>query len=767
MSEVRLGEGDHGPTLENGLVRVTVNLNSGTYQVVRTDMEHPRIEHAATSVSLTGGPTFSSRGSGFESEGSIPVDDGHGRGLTVILLRERDEAEPDLRLSLTLYEDQPFLVTETEIANTTRAALHVASLQTLDQAHVDLGSPALGWRFYKESWQDWSPALVLPIAGEDLYMAPPVIGPATQPPQQDGRFLSEMVTSIVDPASSLGVTAGFITTANQFSQLWLDREKRLLTAASYADSIELPPGTRLSSERLLIDISSEPLNSLERYGDTLAREMRATPWPAPVSGWCSWYYYWHGVSEADILTNLEAITLHRSELPIEYIQIDDGYQAGIGDWLSVNEKFPHGMRWLVDRIHEKGFHAGIWVAPFLIGANSRLWQERPNWAVQHKPGRPSVAMINWDQDCYALDLTRPDVIEWLEIVFRTIFDEWGFDYIKIDFIYAGAVDGSRFDPNVTRAQAYRRGIQTIRNIAGDRFILGCGNPIGPSIGIVNGSRIGPDVAPFWRPIKRPDSRNRSDLSEVSTLNAIRNTLSRFWMHDRVWLNDPDCLLARDSETALTEDEVHSLATVIGLSGGMVLDSDNLTRLSEDRRRIISLLLPPYGRSATPLDLFQSEMPGLFELDCAGHKLLAVFNWKDDPVTVDVPLPSAGTHVFEVWSQEYLGVHRDRISSDIPAHGVKLLGLRPALDRPQIVGSSFHLLQGACELLTEDWDGEALLLSLRPVAIRAGAFIVHAPCRFGTPILDRGTGAVTQKGDDVWEVRLTLGNAMDLSLGFGG
>ena len=91
-------------------------------------------------------------------------------------------------------------------------------------------------------------------------------------------------------------------------------------------------------------------------------------------------------------------------------------------------------------------------------------------------------MVNWDQVCYALDLTHPEVIAWLGDLFHTICDDWGYDYVKIDFIYAGAIDGIRHDPNVTRAQAYRRGLEAIRDAVGNRFILACGNPIGPSVG---------------------------------------------------------------------------------------------------------------------------------------------------------------------------------------------------------------------------------------------------------------------------------------------
>ena len=87
------------------------------------------------------------------------------------------------------------------------------------------------------------------------------------------------------------------------------------------------------------------------------------------------------------MANLDEIALRRREMPFEYVQIDDGYQAEIGDWLTTNEKFPHGMGWLADQIHDRGFKAGLWLAPFLIGEKSQLWEEHPDWVVQHNRGR--------------------------------------------------------------------------------------------------------------------------------------------------------------------------------------------------------------------------------------------------------------------------------------------------------------------------------------------------------------------------------------------
>src|SRR2546422_1081578 len=308
------------------------------------------------------------------------------------------------------------------------------------------------------------------------------------------------------------------------------------------------------SPRLLLEPTRAPLEAMERYGDALGRAMHGRPSADIATGWCSWYQYWQGVSEEAVLANLEELSRKgRYALAVEYVQIDDGWQADIGDWLGVNGKFPHGLRWLVERIHEAGFKAGLWLAPFLIGKKSRLWKEHPEWAVQYKPGKPFIAMQNWGQDCYALDLTRPEVIEWLKFVFRTVCEEWGFDYVKIDFIYAGAVDGMRCDAEVTRAQAYRRGLEAIREAVGERFVLGCGNPMGASVGLVDGARISPDVGPFWKPAARSDDPERNPISEPWAPNAIRNTMMRWWMHGRLWQNDPDCLVVRGSDTGLTPD----------------------------------------------------------------------------------------------------------------------------------------------------------------------------------------------------------------------
>jgi alpha-galactosidase len=670
MSDVRILDGPTGPILENSAIRLTVHLEAGTFSLGRDGTVV--IADASTHVVLAGGASLTTGGAGFDIEGTRPIEDAHGPGMALTLRRRSAGGEPDLTLSAALYEDHPFAVLQSQLTNTTATPLRVYAF------HVLHGTPPTGTtdsqRFYKHGWQSWSPTLTLSTDDDDIPSFSPIVDPATRP-KGDSLLVSDLVAALYDLPSGQAITLGFLSAADQFSKVWLESAASTLTAASYADGIQVAPAATLASEKAGIDITPESISSLGRYGDALAREMGAVSWPHVPSGWCSWYHYFRNVSQDDILANLESLAQHRDETPLDYIQIDDGFQADIGDWLTVNEKFPSGMAWLADRIHDRRFKAGLWLAPFLVGAKSRLFAEHPDWAVRNDAGAPAIAIQNWEQPCYALDCTRPDVIAWLEGVFRTVTEEWGYDYVKIDFIYAAAVEGVRHDPNATRAQAYRRGLRTIRRAVGDRFILGCGAPIGPSIGLVNGMRISPDVAPTWYPPARHGhDPQRTALSFPATANALRNTITRFWMHHRLWLSDPDCLLLHGPDTALTPDEVQTLATVVAMSGGMTLDSDDLTRLPPERRRMLARLLSLRGEAAVPLDLLERDVPQV--LWRAADRLLAVFNWADREANVTAPLPVPSARLADFWTGVDAGTARETATFRLPPHASKLLVVQP-------------------------------------------------------------------------------------------
>lgn len=175
-------------------------------------------------------------------------------------------------------------------------------------------------------------------------------------------------------------------------------------------------------------------------------------------------------------------------------QVDDGWQQSIGDW-EPNERFPSGMAALANRIRAAGLRPGLWMAPFIVAPCSRLYREHPEWLLKTKDGQPAVAGYNWGDYYYALDTTHPGAAEWLRNLIAGV-RAWGYEYLKLDFLYAAAMPGCRFRA-VPREQAYREALRAVREAAGDAaYLLVCGAPVIASLGIADAIRIGPDVAPL-------------------------------------------------------------------------------------------------------------------------------------------------------------------------------------------------------------------------------------------------------------------------------
>jgi alpha-galactosidase len=276
------------------------------------------------------------------------------------------------------------------------------------------------------------------------------------------------------------------------------------------------------------------------------------------------------------------------EWPIEVFQLDDGYQTQIGDWLRCSDAFPSPLEQIAADIADAGFAPGLWLAPFLVSPVSQVAADHPEWIVRSPAGSPIVGLSNpaWSGEQHVLDTTHPEVLSHLETLAHTLVG-MGWRYLKLDFTYAPALPGRAQDPSRTPAERVRLGYDALRRGAGDEaFILGCGAPLGPCIGVVDGMRIGPDVAPHWKP-RRSVGGGTDDAPAI--LNAWRNVLARSFMHRRLWLNDPDCLVLR-SGTRLTERQRLTWSHAVAVSGGMVLLSDDLCRLDRKARDLLGDVL---------------------------------------------------------------------------------------------------------------------------------------------------------------------------------
>ena len=595
---------------------------------------------------------------------------------------------------------------------------------------VHFASPEIDLVFFSNGWQSWSYA---GLVGADQSMPGTRLGPIRrtmidQPsvsiPRGSGRVRSDMFAVLRDRISHSGILAGFLSQRVSFGTVgsYMGAEKPSLHLRTNLDDVLLDPGESFISDWACINfINPESSDPLSIYLDLAANENSARVANTPPLGWCSWYYYFQSVQQTHIQDHLEWAKEYKDKVPLEVFQIDDGYQSDIGDWLTTNERFPDGMAQLAGDIQGAGYDAGLWIAPFIALRRARVVKRNPDWVLRNRYGLPVNTGWVWESFGRALDVTHPGVQEEIASVIDTVVNRWGYSYVKLDFLYAAALAGKRYNPRLTGAQALREMLSKIRDVAGEEITLvGCGCPLGSGIGIFDTMRVGPDVAPSWKPrYTFFDALIQNELDLPSVRNSLHNTITRAPLHRRWWINDPDCLLLRKTETQLSEAEVQSLATVVALSGGAAMVSDDLLALDPERRSWLARLCPPLPGRMRVVDLLDKKKPKLLLMELAGPigkwRLIAIINWEDEEQLFEIPLevfglnPSLDYHSVDFWKAQYKLVH-DRVlrTGHIAAHGVELIALREACDESLWVGDTLHISQGLC---VKSWDYRSRTLTV--------------------------------------------------------
>jgi len=407
-------------------------------------------------------------------------------------------------------------------------------------------------RVYAEGWQSWSPATWYPAGATGLrpdedWQHTMRFRPGT-PLAHDGLQGEGLL--LVDPGDGSAVRCFGGT-----------------------DPVDVPTITATLVDDCVLVRSTGPVEAtqddavagaLAAYAESLGPPSLA----APPTVWCSWYRYFEQVTAADVLENLRAFGDH--DLVVDVVQVDDGWSPGLGEGLVVADRFG-SLEAVVEEVRATGRRAGIWVAPFLVGARSTLATEHPDWLV-------GPAGRNWGDDLVALDLTSGGVLDLLAGTFTRLVD-LGIDYLKLDFLYAGAVPGARAE-DMTGQEAYRSGLSLIREVVGPEvYLVGCGAPLLPSVGLVDAMRVSPDTF-------HDEAGNLS-----GELRGRPGVEARAWQQGRLWVNDADCLVARPSFVRREE-----WAGVIERYGGLRSFSDRVSALDawglETVRRLLGSVPDP-------------------------------------------------------------------------------------------------------------------------------------------------------------------------------
>jgi hypothetical protein len=129
---------------------------------------------------------------------------------------------------------------------------------------------------------------------------------------------------------------------------------------------------------------------------------------------------------------------------------------------------------------------------------------------------------------------------------------------------------------LSRIEIWMRMARLIREEIGAALWLGCGGPIWAGIGLLDAVRIGRDIGVSWE-------------GHYSAESLLRDQTSRNFGNGIFWQADPDCILLRDRFHHLTDEQVRSLALFAGQAGGVLMTSDRLDEVSDERGRLFAEL----------------------------------------------------------------------------------------------------------------------------------------------------------------------------------
>lgn len=428
-------------------------------------------------------------------------------------------------------------------------------------------------------------------------------------------IVANQFVGLKDEKTQKYVALGAVTFGNYFSTVTVSETGEFVLYAHKNEHLyefytkSLSDGDIFKTDKFIIAI--EDKDALISYGKAIKDLNKCERRFNMPSGWCSWYYYLENITEDRILEN--AKVAKEKGLPFDVIQIDEGWEKKHGDW-DPNEKFPSGMKAIADKIKELGFIPGLWVAPFFFDTDSETFKNHQDWFIQ-------------DSDFVShrkkyIDFSREGARNWLRDLIKKFTIEWGFRYLKVDltldFI---ALDGYQ-DKEFNSIKNYREMWKIIRETAPeDTFLLSCSSPIGPTAGLSDGVRTGKDIFENWDMLRE----------------CGRQVLKRTHIHEYTY-TDPDCIMVRKAEhedkecrrfCTRNDMEIDSFITFMSVSGGAMMSSDKLSILGEKEIEKIKSLFPLNTTPATPIDLYEREIPSIFRYENTGeYEMYALINWCD-------------------------------------------------------------------------------------------------------------------------------------------
>ncbi len=534
--------------------------------------------------------------------------------------------------------------------------------------------------------------------------------------------------------STVKLLLGFAELTHHYADMKMatdDRRTQIdyLTAAAVFDCV-LPANHERNTGFFVFIPAASHNKALDAYTDivgNLAGVTRMPDAPPPAVG-CTWHYYGSLIDEKTVLDNLAA--KQSRNIPLDVYMVDDFWEPFYGDWYAVDEIFPHGMRFIADRIREAGMRPGIWTAPFAVSPKSAMAKQHEDMLFKTKDGK--IADFFGD---YLIDPTAPGALRWIEELYQRLHNDYGFEYFKLDKLdfphnLWRMQEPVCYDRTVTLVEAYRMFIAKIREAVGkDSYICICGGHYGASIGYCDTQRCSSDTYGKWG-----YERNGKFVPQQEF--RLKQTLGRLH-YRRLWQTNADGMEIRQQENSsdpkdfglsvglMTNDEARLMTIVHYITGGIIMCGESLVNIGDDRLKLYRHVIPSINTISRAVDLFNPWLPTQFvtqvQARCRtlGHwNTVSILNVSANVMNSEVYLGNEVTDglgggeflLFELVTGTFIGKCRRGQSitiSDIPPHAgriLKVIEVDNAHSGIYLLGTDLHNSGGGVEIKT--WNRES-------------------------------------------------------------
>ena len=745
--------------LENEKIKIEYSLNTGYFSFVNKVINETTVTRAFSSLEYQDSNGINhalNTSSGFYKR-TCKAEKIEKKGAKLTLKNKGNNLYPDIVMELSIYPGKPYFEMRCKVINKTAKNIFIDKMGILtfsskEASDLNLGVFHKDWVFYGQT-----------LTSEE---SKPVDIWSDRANYHKFNYRGYYLVSIENHDTKKSFTAGFVTTKDQWGIIDLEMQGSnyflgKLNIYCDLDNKELEKNDALQSEILYVNFIDGFKEGIDKYAGLTSKYMKPLQWEKSPTGWGTWDYFRRGFTEQSVMDNVKFLAENRDKLPVEYIQLDAGFEVTDGDWGEWNpERLPHGPKWMADQIKSYGFKPGLWLTPFMVSEKSKLYAQHPDWVIKNKNGEPVFLRGYATKKVYTLDPTRPEVQKWLTKLLKTLTYDYGFEYIKMDLVNMYVLgEGVYYNTNMTKMQAYRKGIEAVRKGMGNKLLQG--GVFGPSIGVVQAMRIGPDIGGRWDWSRVDVHHGEHDdyPGPGNIVCSLTATINTSYMHKKFWINDPDYLIARQpgDKSMLTDEEAMAWVSTVGLSGGAAILADNMTTTRKDRLEMLAKALPVYENSAVPADFFEKEIPTIYSLAVKNKSeqwfSAGFYNYKEYVNTMEFDLSKLGLdtnkeyHLFDFWEKNYLGrrIPGKITFENMPPHSIKLLAIKEAKNVPQIISTDTHISQGGVEIKSSEFKDNKLVIEFNGEYKRkTGKIFIYIPKGYNVAASDN----IRSSGEDV-------------------